>query len=134
MVKNTTKCKIIRVSIKYFTIFSLIIDTWVLETWLYFFTIFNLNHFVVYDIEHYISEGKNFMIYIIFNNNNDNNNNKWLIPILAPTRTCLNWLIWTGRYTVWRDKSLKATVPSFKFRLLDWRTGTLTGRLCGTHP
>ena len=38
------------------------------------------------------------------------------------TCACLNWLVQTGRYTVWRGKSPKETVTSFKFRLLDWRT------------
>ena len=42
-----------------------------------------------------------------------------------PTCTCLNWLVQTGSYIVWRDKSPKATVTSFKFRLLDWDTGYL---------
>ena len=42
-----------------------------------------------------------------------------------PTCTCLNWLVQTGSYIVWRDKSPKGTVTSFKFRLLDWDTGYL---------
>ena len=40
-------------------------------------------------------------------------------PLQWPTHACLNWLVQTGCYTVWRDKSRKATVTLFKLRLLD---------------
>ena len=46
-----------------------------------------------------------------YNNNNINNNESQ--PLQWPTRVCLNWLVRTGRYTVWSDKSPKATVASF---------------------
>ena len=55
------------------------------------------------------------------NDDNDDNNNNTRVypnPLQWPTRTCFNWLVQTGHYTVWRDKSPKATVTSFKFRLL----------------
>ena len=36
-----------------------------------------------------------------------------------PTCSFLNWLVRTGSYIVWKDKSPKAIVTLFKFRLLD---------------
>ena len=65
------------------------------------------------------------------NNKNNNNNNNDLglsQPLQWPTRACLNWLDRTGRYTVWRDKSLKATGTSFIVQ------NQVAGRLCGTEP
>ena len=38
---------------------------------------------------------------------------KIIIIIIIITRAYLNWLVRTGRYNVWRDKSPKAAVTSF---------------------
>ena len=60
---------------------------------------------------------------------------KEFIPTLAVANArLLNWLVRTGRYTVWKDKSPKATVTSFKFRLLDWRAGYLNWSLVRYRP
>ena len=35
------------------------------------FTIIQLNHSIVHDIEHFISEGNSFMVYLIYHENNN---------------------------------------------------------------
>ena len=65
----------------------------------------------------------------------DDNNNKRVYPNpRSGQRAYLNWLVRTGRYTVWRGKSLKATATSLKFRLLDWRAGYLNWSLVQYRP
>ena len=60
------------------------------------------------------------------NNNNNNNNKRAYSNPCSGQRACLNLLVRTGRYTMWRDKSPKVTVTLFKFRLLDWRASYLS--------
>ena len=54
-----------------------------------------------------------------------------------PTRACLNWLVRTGRYTEWRDKTPNSNSHIVHRSNSGCWTGvlvTLIGSLCGTDP
>ena len=66
MVRIPPSFKYSEFHVNYFTIFSSItsLSIWVLDTCI--FTIIQLNQSIVIDIEHFLSEGKNFMVYMVY--------------------------------------------------------------------